>query len=107
MAADFIFNPFGWKYVYHVLLLPSFTECSEHVSKSFMMTPGHYTMDTIYIKLKCSDVFRCYKVYKNTDPYIKGLHSLALRSHVYFTDFLVSFLSGCQLSFLSAGHTCL
>ena len=25
------------------------------------MTPGHYTMNTVYTKLKCSDVFGCYK----------------------------------------------
>lgn len=95
MVVDFIFNFFGWKYVYYVLLLFFFIECSEYVSKFFMMILGYYIMDIIYIKLKCSDVFRCYKVYKNIDFYIKGLYSFVLRFYVYFIDFFVFFLLGC------------
>lgn len=72
------------------------------------MTTGHRNMNkSIYIQLKCSDVFRrCKELYKNADPYVKALYSLALRSYAYLIDFGF-FLSGYQLSFLAVWHTCL
>lgn len=53
------------------------------------MTIGHCNMNkSIYIQLKCSDVFRrCEELYKNADPYVKALYSLALRSYAYLIDF--------------------
>lgn len=38
------------------------------------------------------------KAYKNSEPYVEDLHSIALRPYVYFIGFL---------SFLAVGCTCL